>query len=110
MINTARSQENVTCDKRDQNGSERSLILNYQILAHSMKEKVCKLREINSYFCFVVLYLFICFFFLTDSFAGIAPGGRPVLSFVVGDEVELINKNDPEWWEVSSCTFIFFKI
>ncbi|XP_078357536.1 proto-oncogene vav-like [Oculina patagonica] len=35
----------------------------------------------------------------TSNFAGIAPGGRPVLSFVVGDEVEVINKNDPEWWE-----------
>jgi len=63
-----------------------------------MKEKVCNLREININL------------FSTDSFAGIAPGGRPVLSFVVGDEVELINKNDPEWWEVSSYTFVVFKI
>ncbi|KAL9988022.1 hypothetical protein ACROYT_G002419 [Oculina patagonica] len=37
-------------------------------------------------------------------FAGIAPGGRPVLSFVVGDEVEVINKNDPEWWETLKAT------
>ena len=40
------------------------------------------------------------FFFFTNSFAGIAPGGRPVLSFVVGDDIEVINKHDPEWWEV----------
>ena len=65
-----------------------------------MKENVCNVRKINSYFCVVS----------TDSFAGIAPGGRPVLSFVVGDEVEVINKNDPEWWEVSSCTFVLLKI
>lgn len=64
-----------------------------------MKKKVCNLREINS-------RLFLFYFFSIDSFAGIAPGGRPVLSFVVGDEVELTNKNDPEWWEVSTCTFI----
>lgn len=35
----------------------------------------------------------------TSNFAGIAPGGRPVLSFVVGDDIEVINKHDPEWWE-----------
>lgn len=45
------------------------------------------------------LILFFLFFF-TNSFAGIAPGGRPVLSFVVGDDIEVINKHDPEWWEV----------
>ena len=43
--------------------------------------------------------LFFLFFF-TNSFAGIAPGGRPVLSFVVGDDIEVINKHDPEWLEV----------
>lgn len=41
-----------------------------------------------------------------------APGGRPNLSFVVGDEIEVVNKNDPEWWEVgdflSSFTFVSF--
>ena len=60
-----------------------------------MKEKVCNLREINS------------FVFCTDSF-GIAPGGRSVLSLEVGDEVEVIDKNYPEWWKVSSSTFAFF--
>lgn len=49
------------------------------------------------------LILFFLFFF-TNSFAGIAPGGRPVLSFVVGDDIEVINKHDPEWWEVRSPT------
>ncbi|XP_074614930.1 proto-oncogene vav-like isoform X2 [Acropora palmata] len=34
-----------------------------------------------------------------SNFAGLAPGGRPNLSFVVGDEIEVVNKNDPEWWE-----------
>ncbi|XP_068689749.1 proto-oncogene vav-like isoform X2 [Montipora foliosa] len=34
-----------------------------------------------------------------SNFAGLAPGGRPNLSFVIGDEIEVINKNDPEWWE-----------
>jgi len=42
----------------------------------------------------------------------LAPGGRPNLSFVVGDEIEVVNKNDPEWWEVgdffSSFTFVSF--
>lgn len=45
----------------------------------------------------LILFIFI---FFTNSFAGIAPGGRPVLSFVVGDDIEVINKHDPEWWEV----------
>ena len=39
--------------------------------------------------------------FYSDSFAGLAPGGRPNLTFVVGDDIEVINKTDPEWWEVS---------
>lgn len=35
----------------------------------------------------------------TSNFAGLAPGGRPSLGFVVGDEIEVINRTDPEWWE-----------
>ena len=39
--------------------------------------------------------------FVICSFAGLAPGGRPNLTFGAGDEIEVVNRADPEWWEVS---------
>ncbi|XP_031563071.1 protein vav-like isoform X2 [Actinia tenebrosa] len=35
----------------------------------------------------------------TSNFQGMAPGGRPSLNLAVGDEVEVMNQSDPEWWE-----------
>ncbi|XP_048587151.1 protein vav isoform X2 [Nematostella vectensis] len=34
-----------------------------------------------------------------QNFHGIAPSGRSSLNMVIGDEVEVLNQNDPEWWE-----------
>ena len=39
--------------------------------------------------------------FVICSFAGLAPRGLPNLTFVAGDEIEVVSRSDPEWWEVS---------
>lgn len=40
-----------------------------------------------------------------DRFSGMALGGRPNLHLNVGDEVEVYQHSDPEWWEVGcSCS------
>lgn len=43
--------------------------------------------------------LFVCLF-VFDSFTGVAPGRRPALNFSAGDQIEVSQRSDPEWWQV----------
>jgi len=38
------------------------------------------------------------------SFQGMAPSRRPSLYLQVGEEIEILNQSDPEWWEVGEPT------